>query len=325
MTFELEDHWVWDFWFADDGDTFHLYYLHAPKSLGDPQLRHRNARIGHATSTDLRVWRDHGAILSPGNSGDFDETATWTGSVVRAQDGTWRMFYTGARFLDDVSHANIESIGMATSTDLHTWSKLPGPVVTADPRWYETLGTSSWPEEAWRDPWVFANSAGNGWHMLITARGAHGDEFDRAVIGHAVSSDLNTWTVRPPLSDPGSGFKHLEVLQLLTSHDGSHLLFSCDTGMLSGARSRGGETGGVWVLDVSDLSGRFDPASARLLTDEHLYSGRAITDRNGTAVLLAFHNIDDAGAFIGGISDPIPLTRLIATSRENAPSVGALS
>ena len=51
MTVARPDHWLWDFWLADDGRTHHLFYLHAPKSLGNPDLRHRNARIGHASST----------------------------------------------------------------------------------------------------------------------------------------------------------------------------------------------------------------------------------------------------------------------------------
>jgi sucrose-6-phosphate hydrolase SacC (GH32 family) len=66
VTFDLPNHWVWDFWIADDGTDFHLYYLHAPNSLGDPHLRHRNAKIGHATSPDLANWRDHGPVLGPG-------------------------------------------------------------------------------------------------------------------------------------------------------------------------------------------------------------------------------------------------------------------
>jgi beta-fructofuranosidase len=30
------DYWIWDSWIADDGDTFHLYFLQAPRSLVDP-------------------------------------------------------------------------------------------------------------------------------------------------------------------------------------------------------------------------------------------------------------------------------------------------
>ena len=61
-------------------------------------------------------------------------------------------------------------------------------------------------EEAWRDPWVFADPGGDGWHMLVTARANHGPADDRGVIGHAVSPDLKRWEVRPPISKPGSGF-----------------------------------------------------------------------------------------------------------------------
>ncbi|CAN5233988.1 hypothetical protein BH09ACT5_BH09ACT5_10770 [soil metagenome] len=161
MTFTLDTHWVWDFWLADDGALFHMYYLHAPKSLGDQNLRHRNARVGHATSSDLVEWTDHGPVLEPGAPGSFDETATWTGSVLQGPDGVWRMFYTGSRFLSPDTTANVETVGVATSTDLHTWTKSPGPITRADPRWYETLGDSSWPEEEWRDPWVYADQHGN--------------------------------------------------------------------------------------------------------------------------------------------------------------------
>ena len=87
LAFRLPDHWVWDFWLADDGDRYHLFYLHAPKSLGDPQLRHRNARIGHASSTDLR-WTNHGTnqgifgLAPDGRPVSFTGIAIW-----RVQDG----------------------------------------------------------------------------------------------------------------------------------------------------------------------------------------------------------------------------------------------
>ena len=34
----------------------------------------------------------------------------------------------------------------------------------ADPTWYEMRGESTWPEQAWRDPRVFADPAGDGYH-----------------------------------------------------------------------------------------------------------------------------------------------------------------
>lgn len=303
MGFNLADHWVWDFWLADDGEQHHLFYLHAPKSLGHPDLRHRNAKIGHATSTDLRNWTNHGRAFDPGLPGSFDGSATWTGSVVRGPDRLWRMFYTGSRFLSADSNANIETIGFATSPDLFTWTKQPGPICSADPKWYETLGTSSWPEEAWRDPWVFWKQADQLWHMLVTARGKDGTEPDRGVMAHATSSDLKSWTVRPPLSATGSGFAHLEVFQVVTVDGRNHLVFCCDSAKLVSARA--GQIGGVWSLPVGDMPGPVDFRQARLLVDERLYAGRIAIDRQGAPWLLAFRNVSAADEFVGGVSDPI--------------------
>ena len=77
----LDDSWVWDFWTADDGEQYHLFFLHAPKSLNDPDARHYHASIGHAVSTDLTTWTRLDDALAHGEPGDFDEQATWTGSV----------------------------------------------------------------------------------------------------------------------------------------------------------------------------------------------------------------------------------------------------
>jgi len=303
MPFSLDTHWVWDFWLADDGELFHLYYLRAPKSLGDERLRHRNATIGHATSSDLSAWQDLGTVLRPGRQGDFDETATWTGSVVRGPDGLWRMFYTGSRFLYPDSATNVEAIGVATSSDLHTWVKRPGPVSTADARWYETLPDATWREEAWRDPWVFADESGR-WHMLTTARANAGPATDRGVIGHAVSDDLETWAPMPPLSAPGAGFAHLEVPQLVEIDGHDVLLFSCDSPAVTGARSG---SGGVWAVEARSFPGPFNPEGAQLLVDDARYAGRIVTDRKGRSVLIAFENRGPDGRFLGTICDPIPV------------------
>jgi beta-fructofuranosidase len=314
MAFSLQHHWVWDFWLADDGELFHMYYLHAPTSLGDQRLRHRNAQIGHATSHDLVTWTDMGVVIQPGGPGAFDETATWTGSVVRGSDEIWRMFYTGSHFLSEASNENVETIGVAKSADLHTWVKSPGPITKADPRWYETLGTSSWPEEAWRDPWVFRDPNSESWHMLVTARSNQGADDERGVIGHATSSDLETWQVQPPLSTPGSGFAHLEVPQIATIDGRNLLLFSCDTAALSRARKARGERGGIWAFELGAAVGHYAVDDAMLVAPESLYSGRVIQDRSGEWMLLAFENTADDSDFVGRVADPIP----VAWSTDNS-------
>lgn len=305
MSFRLDFDWVWDFWLADDGERHHMFYLHAPKALGNPDLRHRNARIGHATSTDLRTWENHGRIFEAGAPGAFDCTANWTGSVTRGPDGLWRLFYTGSRFLSPDSNANIETVGLATSPDLFIWTKQPGPICVADPAHYEVLGSSSWPEEAWRDPWVFRPQGSDLWHMLITARSRTGAEPDRGVVAHATSSDLSTWQVQPALSQPGTGFMHLEVFQYLEVEGTGHLVFCCDAGRLTGRLA--GQRGGIWTFPVENFPGPVDPTKARLLVTDELYAGRVAFDRAGRPMLMAFHNVSADGIFHGGVSDPMPL------------------
>ena len=133
--------WMWDFWLADDGDRYHLFFLFASRALQDERRRHRRAAIGHAVSDDLRPGSRWAMWLTASEAPAFDDLATWTGSVVRGPDGRWWLFYTGVTLVDDKIR---QTIGAATSADLEAWRKDPAsPLVTADDRWYERLGSGA--------------------------------------------------------------------------------------------------------------------------------------------------------------------------------------
>jgi len=304
-----DDRWIWDFWHVQDNGIHHLYYLQAPKSLGDPELRHRNATIGHATSRDLIDWTEHGTVLRPGGPGTVDATATWTGSIVRGDDGLWRMFYTGSTFLSPDSTTNVETIVVAVSSDLHHWTKDDTFALAADPTWYEKLGDSSWPEEAWRDPWVYRDETGL-WHMLITARANTGEVMERGVVGHATSKDLRSWTVRPPLSEPGEGFAHLEVLQRVSINDQTFMIFSAHKTVVAARRCDPASATGTWATAWTD---HIDLEHARNITGAELYSGRVV-GHNGLPVLLGFLLDVNGQGFVGGVSDPVNLEGLLLMS-----------
>jgi beta-fructofuranosidase len=296
----LPDSWTWDFWFADTGDAYHVFFLRASRALKDPHRRHWRAAIGHAVSDDLRHWTVLPDALVHADPPAFDDMATWTGSVLRGPDGVWRMFYTGLSHADD---GTVQRIGMATSEDLLTWHSHPQAVLEADQRWYEKHG-GQWRQEAWRDPWVFPDADGDGWHMLITARANHGPSLQRGVIGHARSRDLDHWEAQPPLSQPNAGFGQLEVLQVEVVAGQPVLVFSCLAEDMAPGRNL---TGGTWALVADSPLGPFDIRQAQPLTDHDLYSGRLIQDRQGRWVLLGFHNRDERGGFVGELSDPIPV------------------
>ncbi|EFC82199.1 glycosyl hydrolase family 32 [Parafrankia sp. EUN1f] len=305
MPYLLPDVWTWDMWFVDDGHDYHVFYLKASRALGDPDRRHFHVSVGHAVSDDLRGWREVQDALIASDGPAFDDFTTWTGSVVRAPDGTWRLFYTGTSRAEG---GLVQRVGTATSNDLYTWEKASTDALCeADPTWYEKYDGVDWFDEAWRDPWIFAEPDNAGWHMLVTARANNGSPDGRGVVGHATSQDLETWTVRPPLSEPGAGFGQLEVPQVATI-DGRHvLIFSCLHAELSDDRRAAGERGGVWAVPIDTLIGPYDVEKASRLTDESLYAGRLVQDRDGAWWLFAFCNTDSTGAFVGTLSDPLPV------------------
>ncbi len=303
--FDLPGSWVWDFWFADDGENYHLFFLYASRALHDPDARHYRASVGHAVSSDLRSWTQVADALVRSDAVAFDDLATWTGSTVRADDGTWVMFYTGSTSAP--GGKNIQSIGYATSPDLLVWTKAPGPVLQASGPEYETLADGDWHDEAFRDPWVFADPSGDGWHMLITARAAHGPALGRGVVGHATSPDLHSWTLREPLSGPSeTGFGQLEVMQVEVVDGRPVLLFSCLAAHATPARA--GLRGGTWAVPAAGLLGPFDIDGAYPLFDDRLYVGKLLRRReDGQWMLFAFRHADEAGAFVGGVTDPMPV------------------
>ena len=241
-----------------------MFFLHAPKALKDPDARHHRASIGHAVSTDLTDWIRVEDAAAHGEPGDFDELATWTGSVTRHPDGTWFLFYTGARLVEGL---NVQSIGYATSPDLFTWTT-QGQVAGAEDRWYENLSDLGWHDDAFRDPFVLPDPDGNGWHLLVTARGRTGRTDDRGVVGHCWSPDLRNWQVRPPLSEVGQGFGQLEVMHTVVVEDQTFLIFSCLASEMPAATLA--TTGGTWAARAESALGPYDLTNARLLADASL-------------------------------------------------------
>ena len=303
----LKDKWVWDFWFAVDNDEVHIFFLQAPRSLGDPERRHHHASIGHAVSRDYRTWTTLPDALHPGADGEWDDLATWTGSVIR--DGTvWRMLYTGV--CRDEGGC-IQRIGLATSRDLLQWDKHPeNPVLQADPRWYEMLTPGRWKDQSWRDPYLYRIDGQDGIYALITARSPLGPADGAGVIAQARSVDGVNWEVLPPLTAPGE-FAQVEVPQPVRVGDRRMVLFSCLAGDHSKERrQRLGTPGasGTFAFVYDEQRQDYEATELPILSreGETLYAAKLVRGPGGEDALIAFR-ADGPDGFVGELTDPLPV------------------
>jgi beta-fructofuranosidase len=311
----LADFWVWDSWVADDGDRYHLFFLQAPRSLGDPAQRHVHATVGHATSRDLVTWHYLGQCLGPSETG-FDDLAIWTGSVLRAE-GRWWMFYTAISTAGH--HVFDQRIGAAVSEDLHSWRRVSDqPTLPVDRRWYKTLhleppGTTgpdlTMASETWRDPLVLPDPDGHGWHMLLTARAVGAKRNDDGIVAHARSEDLTRWRVVEPLCRPGAGFGQLEVLQSKVIDGRAVLVFTCEPQEMTPERVAASGECCIWSVPGPGVLGPWDIDKARpFVADPDLFAAPLVQRRDGGWVILGFHNLERRGEDGFAITDPLPVT-----------------
>ncbi len=181
--------------------TFHLFYIRQNQETkkwrlthGGPDSTERN--IGHAVSNDLDDWPqdliDTTAIVSRPGAANFDSRHVWAPSIV-LYGLTYYMFYTG---VDDVGD---QRMGLATSTDLVTWTQRDQPIID-----YTQLGSWANPTSTtdpftgnaqFRDPFVMPDpdpAHPGQWLMYFVTIAA--DAPSRMEVGVARSDgDFTVW------------------------------------------------------------------------------------------------------------------------------------
>ena len=196
-----------------------------PRSLSDPELRHRNARVGHATPRPQDV-EFLACSARPGCGRRFDATATWTGTLSAARTDSGACFIP-ARVSSPRSAANVESVrvGPAPTSRLGEAARPCAPRRSGLVRNARDLSSPRRPARSVG----LCRSLRRGLAHADYRADQSGTDFGRGVIGHAVSADLRTWHARPPLSEPQSGFAHLEVPQIIKVEGRQFLIFCCNS------------------------------------------------------------------------------------------------
>ncbi|MEY2663828.1 MAG: hypothetical protein RIR35_636 [Actinomycetota bacterium] len=303
MVLKYDDRYVWDHWTFDDGEKFHIFYLQAQRQTNNASERHLNASIGHATSTNLKNWSEVGTALQKSTLGSWDDLATWTGSVVHnPHTDEYLLFYTGVHKSNE---GLVQAIGIATSKDLVNWNKYgSGPVVQADPTHYASQENGS-RDTDFRDPWVFYDERDLKWHMLITTTSLTDSNItSRGIVGHAISEDLFSWQVLPPLIG-SSGFGQTEVLQVVEENGKFVGIFCCGSDYIKDKPER--FTTGTYSVPMDSPTGPFHFDKADIFNAPNIYAGRVVRDREGRLNLIGFLTASHDSQAPCEISDPIPV------------------
>ncbi len=207
--------WIWDNWFVRDGNRWHAFYLQLPKAVG-PERRWKNnafyKHVGHATSSDLLHWQDHGPALCA-LSDTWNDRHIATGSIVK-HDGRWWMFFTGRGSRGD-------GVGLALSDDLFTWKTEPQPLFPLLDTFAEKGNApfeSSWQGKPCRwigisDPYVLPEPQEGWFYMVLCARVLDTPLVQSGCLGLVRSSDLYHWESAGIMAWPQC-FERMETPQL---------------------------------------------------------------------------------------------------------------
>ncbi len=127
MTWNPENRYMWDFWFAQKNGELNLFYLQADRTdcSFNPSRKDQISSVGHAILTDFG-WSElvDQPALEANEATDWDDLSIWSGSIIEdKKSGEFNMFYTARSHLDEPLWTPLEwqrpqQIGMVSSRDL---------------------------------------------------------------------------------------------------------------------------------------------------------------------------------------------------------------
>jgi len=299
-----EGHHVSDAWYFvdDNADTVHMFYLAQPLDDGSPF-------VGHAVSRDLVGWRRLAPALRTGSLGSWDDLRVCTGSVIERGGRYWMAYSaTGTSDSSLEEQHRVQRVGMAVSSDLVTWCKLPeNPVMQSGAPQYEQMGSGQRRMVHWRDPFLLDH--GDAVYQLICARRIDGDPATRGTVALGRSADMRAWEVLSPIEHDRIA-EELEVPQLYRIEGRWYLVFATCGRFLS---TEFAERFGGQVPERTNFSmvgdGPFGPfricGTGQIVhhpPDAYFYAAQLVHLRGQWYLLATVHDEDSER-----ISDPVPV------------------
>lgn len=290
-TLQHPERHVWDFWYWFDPalSQFHVFYLNADKPLFALGQHHDAARLGYAVTPDFQSidWGDESQweVLTA-HADDWDNTAIWSGDILRIQTG-YLLFYTSRDRHQD--NGTIQNIGMAYATTPR------GP-------WHRTLlrlqpgggyvrqhVAGDRAPHAWRDPFLFLDEGQI--YMVISAKSSAAPLGKNGTVGllQLRNNDFSAgvWDILDAIASP-QWYAEMEVPQLYRDAQGRyHLVFS--TWAKNDFAPTTQQCGGLHAM-TSSVWRTFDqPPSVLLPEASGLYACRIIPELDGEIVGFDLH------------------------------------
>ncbi|MBI5405101.1 MAG: family 43 glycosylhydrolase [Candidatus Kerfeldbacteria bacterium] len=259
-----------DFAIIRHDGTWHVFAIWCDLSLGcDAQRR----GLMHLTSVDLKNWTEVGFVLAPDGGSDFDDYDIWAPSVIE-RDGTFYMYYTGV--YKNGSNTLVQKIGLATSTDLNSWTKysttpvLDCSIITGV--YYNTADSSD--GAACRDANVIWDETEHQWVMAVSSRRTGSTPANIMSVALATSEDLVTWreygfipATDDYITESAHIFSHAGTYYMVFTENGS------GTDYIDYLTSTNLYTGWTRIGDLSPAA-QFEYASEYIADSGHEYFAR---------------------------------------------------
>ena len=280
--YELEDKYVWDFWYIKADGIYHAFYLQYNKNA-DKQYIHERCSVGHATSVDLVSWKEEQLALEADPS-TWNDLGIATGSVI-CRNSKYFMLYTGK------STYNVGGIGLAESSDLLRWSRCGDKPVIPDSAFF----SASWKGRELlchplADPYIYPEAIDGWYYLVINSQVVDEQEGKRGCQLMLKSRDLVQWESHNIAAYPEC-FERMETAQIW-EHDGHwYMLFGGVPDMKT------------YIYMANTFDGPYEPQewSKLELPDgcEGFYLAKVETDTKGDSVLLANDCLIDKKRLLG--------------------------
>jgi sucrose-6-phosphate hydrolase SacC (GH32 family) len=298
-TLQHPDRHVWDFWYYFEPETkvFHLFYLNAELNLVATEQHHSSAQVGYATTKDFLSIEWHTDRVLNADPNGWDNTAIWSGDVIKVQNG-FLMFYTSRnKATDDGMTQNIGVVFTPRLQSFDRWFRIPNIRIEPQAPYELRHVPDDTTTHAWRDPFLFRHQ--QQIYMLLSAKDPTQPLGRKGAVAllQAKNNNFEDWEYLDPICQPGC-YAEMEVPQLYRSTGDKYALVysSWAKNDFSTVTDRSGGLQGMFSPSPFNFFG--EHPQVLLPETDRLYACRIIPELDGEIVGF---DIDTGGIRRSGV------------------------